>query len=711
MPKPKRTPKKQKTSVATHLVIVESPTKTLSLSRYLGKEYTVLSSKGHIIDLPKSNLGVDVEHGYKPEYTPIRGKTTVIKELKKASKTASTVILATDLDREGEAIAWHIASSLGGLDENHHIADTNKFQRVVFAEITEDAIHEAFKHPRDFDYNLVDAYQARRILDRLVGYQLSPILWKKIQYGLSAGRVQSVAVRLIVEREQERSDFQSESYFRVFAQLKNQNNIFEAELREIDQKNIEIKETLNLFAGAYTYTRTELNTPAKTADLKKKLSNTKNLKVSKVESQIAEKRPSPPFTTATLQRAAATRLHASAKQTMRLAQSLYEEGYITYHRTDSTNLSEVFIKAAREMINEKFGNTYLPKTPRIYKTKQKRAQEAHEAIRPTKVNELEKTTSAIQAKFDTKTAQLYELIWRRAVASQATNAQYRNDRLNLIPENVATLSHQYLFVTSGSVVVFDGFTRISGTNHEDHIIPQLDEGQLVPLVEITSTEHQTSPPPRYNEASLVKDLEAHSIGRPSTYAPIIDTIQQRNYAYKENGYFVPADFGQVVTHLLVDHFPEIVDLNFTADMENQLDQIADGKRKWASTIDTFYKPFEKLLAQKEKEIERNDYKVIAELNEKCPECKKPLQLKLGRYGKFYSCSGFPDCKYAKPYVDAIGMKCPDCDGEVIIRRTKRGKIFYGCSLYPKCKWASWDDPRKTDQSKTRDDDSDKESLS
>ncbi len=680
------------------LVIVESPTKTKSIAQYLGKDYKVISSKGHIIDLPKSQLGVDVDHHYQPDYTTIRGKGKVIKELKKAAKSASTIYLATDLDREGEAIAWHVLDVLGGLTPKKRSTDTQKYKRVGFTEITKDAIKSAFEKPRDLDYNLIDAYQARRVLDRLVGYKLSPLLWKKIQYGLSAGRVQSVAVRLIVERENEREKFNSQPYYRLYAEIGPAGNLISAELDQLDGKPVEEKNTVDLFAGQYSYSSTLVQSPEQLQELLNDLKHHLNhLTVQEIHRQQSTRRPAPPFTTASLQRAASTKLGYSAKQTMTIAQNLYEEGFITYHRTDSTNLADSFVNSTRKFIKTTYGDNYVPPHKRIYKTKQKRAQEAHEAIRPTHVEELDQIIPTINQRIDQRAANLYALIWQRAIASQAEDAKYQNELIVLTGNSP---HHQYQFSARGSVIIFDGFYRITGTSHEDHIIPQYQEGEIIPVKEFTHSEHQTAPPPRYNEASLVRELEKHNIGRPSTYAPIIDTIQNRNYVIKDHGYFVPGDFGIAVTRLLVDHFPEIVDLEFTAEMEDQLDQIADGQLEWTQPIDSFYQPFEATLEQKEKSIERDDYKVIRRLDEKCPECGEPLELKLGRYGKFYSCSAFPSCKFAKPYLETIGLNCPNCsNGEIIVRRTKRGKLFYGCSNYPECDWASWDDPRNKDHGK------------
>ncbi|PIP56949.1 DNA topoisomerase I [candidate division WWE3 bacterium CG22_combo_CG10-13_8_21_14_all_39_12] len=681
----------KKTVTVKNLVIVESPSKTASIGKYLGADYFVTSSKGHIIDLPKSDLGIDTEHNYKPEYTAMRGKKKVIDELRKDAKHAQMIYLATDLDREGEAIGWHIASALGGLDDNGKLKKDAPIKRVVFSEITKDAILEAFKNPRELNYNLIDAYQARRVLDRLVGYKLSPLLWRKIQYGLSAGRVQSVAVRLIVERENERKAFTQTPYYRITAQLKHENIDFTADLTHIDDIKIEEKESITLFAGDYSYSKTTLDTPEK-AKVHLLALKTTDLTVQSVESKASKKSPSAPFTTASLQRAAQTFLYMTAKSTMRNAQRLYEEGHISYHRTDSTNLSEAFVTQARDYIKKTYGDKYIPAKPIEYTDKKKRSQEAHEAIRPTHIEDWEQTKKSIAIHLGEKEANLYDLITRRALASQATQAQYHNTTIILTAK---PNDHTYTFRARGSVIAFDGFLAITLSMGEDSILPQLTEGQKITPTSYELSDHETSPPPRYSEASLIHALEEHEIGRPSTYAPIIDTIQNRQYVIKEKNAFVPEDIGFAVTKLLVEHFPRVTDLDFTADMEQQMDDIVDGDREWEKIIDDFYKPFEVKLEQAEKEIERDDYKVLENLDEKCPDCGKHIQMKLGRYGKFYSCSGFPDCKYARPFVEKIGMNCPACkNGDVIVRRTRFGKKFFGCTNYPDCDWAEWKDPRR-----------------
>ncbi len=683
-------------SPKTNLVIVESPAKTKSIQKYLGDEFTVISSKGHIVDLPKSKLGIDVENNFTPLYENMAGKSKVIKELVTQAKKAKTIYLATDLDREGEAIAWHITSVLGGLNKVGKVDPENisHYQRVVFSEITKDAILKAFETPRGFNFDLVDAYQARRVLDRLVGYKLSPLLWKKIQYGLSAGRVQSVALRLIVEREKERNSFNKTAYYRIYARLGNNSNEIKAELIQIDKKAIETKQTLDLFAGPYSYSSTSINDESKLNSLLTDLSAVHTLTVDNIEQKIIQKSAPSPFTTASLQRTASTRLHISPKQTMRLAQQLYEQGYITYHRTDSTNLSVDFVKSLREYIQKSFGEKYLPPSVKIYASKQKNAQEAHEAIRPTQIGDDKKLLGEIATNVSEEARELFQLISNRTIACQMESAQFNTQKITFIPTEQT--NRQYLFSSSGSVILFDGFMRVWNGEETEQELPILKENQQIMVSKIESSSHETTPPPRYSEASLIKEMETHGIGRPSTYAPTIGTIESRNYTLMQNGYLVPTDIGNAVSNLLSDHFTNIVDLNFTAEMEEKLDIVAEGKIAWQKIIGDFYTPFEKELTSKDQSLERKDYKILEQLEEKCPDCAHNLVLKLGKYGKFYSCSNFPECKYAKPFVETIGLKCPDCkDGDIITRRTKRGKIFYGCSKYPDCKYASWDDPRKT----------------
>ena len=697
-----------------NLVIVESPAKTKTLKKYLGEDFEIVASLGHIKDLPKSKLGVDVEKDFEPQYEVASKKKKVVADLKAAAKNADQVYLATDPDREGEAIAYHVADVLSS--SSKFKVRSSKFPRVVFHEITKDAVKEAFEHPRKIDLDLVDAQKARRVLDRLVGYKLSPLLWKKIRYGLSAGRVQSVAVRLIVERERERGAFKPDEYWSIEALLKKAatEGTFTSLLTKKDEKKFEVK------------TKKQADTVLK--DLKKADYIVKEIKT-------AEKKryPAPPFKTSTLQQTAFNAFGFSSKRTMRAAQALYEQGLITYHRTDSTNLASSALSQIRKLIAKEFGEKYLPSGAKFYKTKAKVAQEAHEAIRVTKVGVKNAGTK--------DAAKLYELIWKRTVSCQMNPAVFDQQTLDVSAKN-------YLFRATGQVMKFDGFLRVEDGRVKDTQLPELSEGDQLDLVKLNPSQHFTQPPARYTEATLIKELEKHGIGRPSTYAPTISTIQNRGYVSKDGRALRPEDVGMVVNDLLVEHFPEIVDLKFTAAMEDDLDEIAAGKKKWVPIIKEFYKPFEKKLETKTEELKKEDFTTLEKTKEKCPECKKPLIVKLGKYGKFLSCSGFPKCKYGRPYedkdadgepdkqdksqlkgvcpdckgelilkegrfgkfiacskypeckftknyLDKIGMKCPDCkDGEVITKKSKRGKVFYGCSHYPKCKFASWKDPQK-----------------
>ncbi len=719
------------------LVIVESPTKVKTISKYLGKNYKVLSSKGHIIDLPKSGLGVDVEHNFEPEYVVIPGKGKVISELKKAAKDADIIVLATDLDREGEAISWHVKEALSGTKG----LKTKKYQRVVFHEITKDAIEEAFKHPHDVNYDLVDAYQARRVLDRLVGYKLSPLLWEKIRYGLSAGRVQSVGVRLIVEREREREQFSSTPYFNFQAHLKSGSNQFIAQLTQYNQQPVEKQKKLKLFAGTYSVT-SSIFIDKPEADRLLSAFKKHHFIVGDIEDKTVKRSPQPPLTTARLQRNAVNRYGFTSKRVMSVAQKLYENGLITYHRTDSVALSESFIKEARVFVTKTYGKDYLPVESRYYKSGSKSAQEAHEAIRPTDV------TKSLQSpefkKLTPEQQKIYRLIWEKAVASQMADAVLQQMRVDVYSDEKKPLTDKYVvWRATGSRVTFPGWMKVAGTPAEETILPPVQVGDDLDQIDLVLTEHTTQPPPRYTEASLIKDLEKYGIGRPSTYANIIATILSRKYVEKEDKAFRPADTGFVVNDLLVKHFPEIVDLDFTAEMEEDLDRIARAEKKWKPVVKEFYGPFSTLLDKKKKEIKKEDVVVLEKTNEKCPVCGKPVIIKLGKYGKFYSCSDYPKCEYAapidtgtengdidqtqleglcpddggalvfkqgrfgpfiacsnypkckftKPYMDKIGMKCPDCgEGEVVQKKTKRGRVFYGCSQYPACEYSSWTKP-------------------
>lgn len=687
-----------------NLVIVESPTKAKTLSSFLGKEYQVEATLGHLRDLPAKKLGVNIENNFKPSYVIIPSKKQRVAEIKKIMKKASKVILATDPDREGEAIAYHAAVLLREVGPRQ--ARSNLFRRIVFHEITKSAVQKALANPREIDIKLVEAQQARRILDRLVGYKLSPLLWKKMsRQWLSAGRVQSVAVRLIVEREREREKFKEEEYWRingVFQKLKTQiknKKLKEREgdiLAELVAKNGERYEkvvSFNLFDGKYTVTKTSIENLASAERI---INDFKNhcFEVVSVDKKEVRRFPPPPFITSTLQQEASSRLGFSSKKTMSLAQRLYEKGLITYHRTDSVFLSEKFLRAARDFIKKMHGERYMLEQPRKYKTKSKLAQEAHEAIRPT---ELAARGSRLEARGDlTKDhLRLYELIFNRAVASQAKEAVIDTTKIGILSDN------GYLFEAKGSVVKFDGFLKILrraqdrflGQSREDKIVPEVMVGEKLRLVESLPTQHNTFPPPRYTEASLVKTLEKSGIGRPSTYAPTISTILARQYVEKEEGRFAPLILGETVNDFLVKNFPKIIDIPFTAEMENSLDLIAQGEKKWLPVMNDFYKPFKEQLEKVNKKAKKVALPT-EETKEKCPKCGAKLVIKIGRFGKFIACSGFPECDYTAPLLEKTGINCPKCGGQVVIKKTRKGKRFYGCENWPKCKFASWKKPKK-----------------
>lgn len=659
-----------------NLIIVESPTKARTLTKFLKGKYTVEATMGHIRDLPKSKLGVDVEHNFEPSYIIPTDKKKRVGELKAIAKGADAIILATDPDREGEAIAFHVAEIL-------KTAKKITFSRIVFHEITEKAIQDALEHPRSIDQKLVNAQQARRILDRLVGYKLSPVLWQKLsKRWLSAGRVQSVAVRLIVEREREIAAFTKEPYWTIEG-----NFGFIAELISKDGKKYEQTITLELFDGKYTTTKTTI----KSADLAKKIiaDFMGPFTVKAVDTKEVKRHPQPPYTTSTMQQDAGRKLYFSAKRTMQLAQKLYEEGFITYHRTDSVNLSDTFVGEVRSYIADAYGKEYLPDVAKIYLTKSKVAQEAHEAIRPTDTTVFSLQSSVISQELNKDHLRLYELIWKRAVASQVSEAVFDSTRIDISSAN------QYLFQAQGSVIKFDGYLRIMGRDSDDTVIPKVAVGESVKLVATTPISHETAPPPRYTEASLVKTLEEKDIGRPSTYAPIISTIQDRQYVIKEDlpagrqgKKLVPTELGIAVVSFLVKYFSDIMDLPFTARMEGTLDAIANGQIEWVPAIAAFYTPFAQEIAKTLSEAEK--VKVVEEkLDEACPTCGNPLVLRMGRYGKFVACSTFPACTYTRQFTEKIGRKCPRCGGDIVVKKTHKGKTFYGCSNYPTCTFAAW----------------------
>ncbi len=650
-----------------NLVIVESPTKARTLERFLGSDYTVVASMGHIRDLPKSEFGVDIEHDFEPEYIIPRDKRKRVNELKKLAKEAKTLWLATDLDREGEAIAWHLEYLMNG-------NGGKDIKRVVFHEITEHAIKEAFRHPKDINLKLVNAQQARRILDRVVGYKLSPLLWQKVKRGLSAGRVQSVTLRIIVDREREITAFKPEEYWIIEAELSAAGTAFIATLIELNGKKLAIKNEEqakehigNLEKASYT--------------------------VSKITKREVRRFPYPPFTTSTLQQAGVNRFGYSPKKTMMLSQGLYERGLITYMRTDSVNLAPTAVSAAREYIGQNFGKNYIPPKPRFYKAKSKNVQEAHEAIRPTNVR-LQATGIRQESGLNRDHVRLYDLIWKRFLACQMNEAVIDQTTVDVQADN-------YLLRATGSVIKFEGWLKLYGKVKEseeldddkEKLLPKLSEGELLKLLQLLPGQHFTEPPPRYTESSLIKKLEELGIGRPSTYAPIIGTIQDRFYVERQERKFVPTPLGFAVTDFLVNNFSDIMDYKFTAGMEDELDEIANGRLEWVPTLKKFYLPFEKKLEETAREAEK--IKVAVEYaGKKCPKCGKELILRTSRFGKFLACSGFPDCKHTESLEQPLNISCPDCGGEVVIRRTKRGKTFYGCKNWPGCKFASWTKPAR-----------------
>lgn len=654
--------------MAKTLVIVESPAKAKSISKFLSKNYTVKASMGHLRDLPKSQMGVDIENDFEPKYISIRGRGEIIKELRAAAKSANRVLLASDPDREGEAIAWHLCHLLG--------LDLTSKCRVEFNEITKNAVTAAIKEPREIDNNKVDAQQARRVLDRLVGYQLSPLLWRKVKKGLSAGRVQSVAVRLICDREEEIREFIPEEYWTLTATLECSGGVFKAKLAKKQNKKIkissaeEMKEVLQELKG-------------------------KEYQVRDVRTKERKRQPSPPFTTSSLQQEAHRKLNMSPKRTMMLAQQLYEGldlgkegtvGLITYMRTDSVRISEVAQAEAKEYILDNFGQEYLPPQPRQFTTKG-RAQEAHEAIRPTS---LLRTPDSLKGSLSRDQLRLYRLIWDRFLASQMSAALL--DTLTVEVE-----AGEYLFRANATSVRFPGYLAVYEDNQDNEekdegtLVANIQPQEILQLLNLQDKQHFTEPPPRYTEASLVKKMEEEGIGRPSTYAPTIETIQSRGYVAKEGKQLIPTELGEIVVSLLKEYFQEIVDLEFTANMEKKLDDIEEGELPWKKVIQDFYGPFAHTLAeadQKMGKIEIED-QVTDEI---CENCGRNLVIKMGRYGKFLACPGFPECRNTKPLLEEVGTDCPNCGKPLVIRRSKKGRKFYGCSTYPECEFVSWDLP-------------------
>ena len=646
------------------LVIVESPTKAKTIGRFLKGGYKVESSYGHIRDLPKSSLGIDVENKFEPKYVIPRKSQKRVTELKKEAAKAEKVILASDEDREGEAIAWHLVRALK-LDEK----DEDKVERIAFHEITKPAIEAALEHPRKINESLVDAQQARRVLDRLVGYKLSPFLWKKIMGHLSAGRVQSAALKLVVDREEEIRRFKPEEYWTVTTTLfpkGRSKEKFPASLYKVDGKalpktGIKAEEAKKI-----------------AADLEKA-----ELVAETIEKKEMRRNPLPPFTTSTLQQEASRRLRYSAKQTMRLAQSLYEKGLITYMRTDSLNLSPEATAAAKDWIGKKLGQEYASSAPRYFKAKSRLAQEAHEAIRPTSPGLEEAPTD------DTREKKLYELIWRRFIASQLPPAVFYSKSAIISGGN----KPRYELKANGTTMKFDGFLKIWPTKFEETELPEFNSGDEMELQEIKPEQHFTEPPARYNDASLIKALEEYGIGRPSTYAPTLSLLQERNYVTKnKDRRFEPTEIGELVNKTLSENFPEIVDINFTAKMEESLDEVAEGKADWRKIIGDFYADFAPKLEQKYAEVKELKPEVI-ETEEKCEKCGKPMVIKFGRFGKFLACSGFPECKNTKSLPNPkneTNIACPKCgQGQIVVKKTKKGRIFYGCNRWPDCDFASW----------------------
>jgi DNA topoisomerase I len=669
-----------------NLVIVESPTKARTISKFLGKEYEIKYSMGHIMDLPKSKIGVDFEKDFAPQLEIVEDKKQIIADLKKAAKTATTVILATDPDREGEAIAANIQELLRAKGKGQ----SAKFKRIVFHEITEDAIKEALTSPRDVDEHLVDAQTARRILDRLVGYQISPILWQKVRRGLSAGRVQSVALRLIVEREREIEKFKKEPYFTIHVGLRKPDGPktpVEFEIVEINGKKIEESRTVELYNGTYKTSKTSISSETDAKKIVDEIKE-KDFVVAEVLEKEMRRSPYPPYTTSTMQQDASRRYGYSGKRTMSLAQKLYEEGYITYHRTDSVTISTSAITSIRKHILSEYGEKYISPDVRVYVKKQKNAQEAHEGIRPTKIGTHLET---VEKDLGRDHAKLYDMILRRAVASQMTDAITESTTVyaDSADSKEQRAKSKYRVKANGSVLKFDGFLKLTPQALNDTKLPQYVALEKLETADVRADAHETPPPPRYNDASLIATLEEKGIGRPSTYASIISTIVDRAYVERIERRLTPTLVGKAVNDFLVENFSTIDDVPFTAQMEDDLDDVADGKKEWVKMMREFYKPFAKQLSEV-KDAKR--IKIETEsTDELCPECKKHnLVIRMGRFGKFLSCDSFPECKFTKPYVESVeGLKCPKDKGNVIVKKTKKGRKFFGCSNYPNCDFAAW----------------------
>lgn len=655
--------------MADYLVIVESPAKAKTIERYLGKKYKVSASLGHLRDLPRSQMGVDTENNYEPKYITIRGKGPILQDLKKEAKKAKKIFLAADPDREGEAIAWHLSHQLG--------VDIESDCRVVFNEITKEAIKESFKHPRPIDMDLVDAQQARRILDRLVGYNISPILWKKVKKGLSAGRVQSVALRLIIDRENEINAFEPEEYWSITSQFTKGDKTFEAQ-----------------FYGD-TVEKVKLTNQEQVEKIVNSI-KPDEFEVSKVVKKERKRNPALPFTTSSLQQEAARKLNFRARKTMMLAQQLYEGiaigkegtvGLITYMRTDSTRISDTAKEEVKSFIHTMYGEEFISTSTKKAKAKAK-TQDAHEAVRPTSAM---RPPDAMKAFLTRDQHRLYKLIWERLIASQ------------MAPAVLDTVTADFLngdirFRASGSQVKFPGFMKVYIEGNDDqqeekeNILPPLEEGERIKYADVDPKQHFTQPPPRYSEARLVKTLEELGIGRPSTYAPTLDTIQKRGYVTLDAKRFIPTELGGIVHQAVNQYFPDIIDIEFTRQMEQRLDHVEEGTIEWRTVIDDFYRDFEKHVEVADAEMEKIEIK-DEPAGEDCEKCESPMVYKMGRYGKFMACSNFPDCRNTKAIIKPIGVKCPKCkEGEVVERKSKTKRIFFGCDQYPECDYVSWDKP-------------------
>lgn len=655
--------------MADYLVIVESPAKAKTIERYLGKKYKVRASIGHLRDLPRSQMGVDTENNYEPKYITIRGKGPILQELKKDAKKAKKIFLAADPDREGEAIAWHLAHQLG--------VDIESDCRVVFNEITKDAIKGSFKNPRPLDMHRVDAQQARRVLDRLVGYNISPILWKKVKKGLSAGRVQSVALRMIIDRENEIKGFTPEEYWSIVGQFTKDGKVFEASFYGDENKKLKLENRQQVDEILSRMTEDEFE-------------------IVNLVKKERRRNPAPPFTTSSLQQEAARKLNFRARKTMMLAQQLYEGintgkegivGLITYMRTDSTRISDSAKGEAVEYIEKMYGNEFVA-TSKVKAKESANTQDAHEAVRPTSVL---RPPDAMKAFLSRDQFRLYKLIWERFVASQMAPAVLDTVTADLVNGDVK-------FRATGSEVKFPGFMKVyiegedDTEEKKDGILPPLEKGERIKGKDIEPKQHFTQPPPRYTEARLVKTLEELGIGRPSTYAPTLDTIQKRGYVTLDAKRFVPTELGEIVHQAVHQYFPDIIDIEFTAEMEKNLDDVEEGKVRWIQVIDDFYKEFEKHVKVADEEMEKIEIK-DEPAGEDCEQCGNPMVFKMGRYGKFMACSNFPDCRNTKAIVKPIGVTCPSCkEGQVIERKSKTKRIFYGCDRYPECEYVSWDKP-------------------